>query len=192
MNAIECLRKNAVEFNVLCVLSRANVAQPRQLYAFFRSLGIDYIQYIPLAEFDGLGQPCRSPLRPRSMAGSFARRSTCGGRTAGACTSAISRTSPKPWPAAAGHMHHARNLRQLCGGGVQRRRLPVRFFRGARMEAGQRQSGFMPEIARPNEGASSPPTRPFRIPRAKSASINRSVTAAVPSTAMTAIANSAT
>ena len=64
MNAIECLRKNAVEFNVLCVLSRANVAQPRQLYAFFRSLGIDYIQYIPLAEFDGLGQPLPFTITP--------------------------------------------------------------------------------------------------------------------------------
>ena len=48
MNAIECLKKNGVELNVLCVLSRANVAKPRELYRFFRSLGIDNIQYIPL------------------------------------------------------------------------------------------------------------------------------------------------
>jgi uncharacterized protein len=64
MNGIERLKKNAVEFNVLCVLSRANVAQPRELYAFFRSLGIDYIQYIPLAEFDGLGQPLPFTITP--------------------------------------------------------------------------------------------------------------------------------
>ena len=64
MNAIECLKKNGVELNVLCVLSRANVAKPRELYRFFRSLGIDYIQYIPLSEFDGLGQPMPFTITP--------------------------------------------------------------------------------------------------------------------------------
>ena len=64
MNAIECLKKNAVEFNVLCVLNRANVAKPRELYGFFRSLEIEYIQYIPLAEFDGLGQPMPFTITP--------------------------------------------------------------------------------------------------------------------------------
>lgn len=64
MSAIECLKKNGVELNVLCVLSRANVAQPRELYRFFGSLGIDYIQYIPLAEFNGLGQPMPFTITP--------------------------------------------------------------------------------------------------------------------------------
>ena len=64
MKAIECLKKNGVEINVLCVLSRANVAKPRELYRFFRSLEIDYIQYIPLAEFDGLGQPMPFTITP--------------------------------------------------------------------------------------------------------------------------------
>jgi len=56
-HAIELLRKHDVEFNVLCVLSQANVGKARDVYRFFRSLGIDFIQYIPLSEFDGLGQP---------------------------------------------------------------------------------------------------------------------------------------
>jgi uncharacterized protein len=55
MAGIETLKKNRVEFNILCVLSQANVEKPRELYKFFRGLGIDNIQYIPLAEFDGLG-----------------------------------------------------------------------------------------------------------------------------------------
>ena len=64
MHSIECLRKNGVEFNVLCVLSRANVAQPRELYRFFRSVGIDHIQYIPLSEFDALGEPMPYTITP--------------------------------------------------------------------------------------------------------------------------------
>lgn len=64
MNAIECLGKNGVEFNVLCVLSRANVAEPRELYRFYRSLRIDNIQYIPLAEFNALGEPMPFTITP--------------------------------------------------------------------------------------------------------------------------------
>jgi uncharacterized protein len=64
MRGIECLKKNRVEFNVLCVLSQANVGQPRELYRFFRELGIDYIQYIPLAEFDGAGNPLPYTVLP--------------------------------------------------------------------------------------------------------------------------------
>lgn len=64
MNAIECLKKNGVDFNVLCVLSRANVAKPRELYRFYRSLGIDHLQYIPLSEFDALGEPMPYTITP--------------------------------------------------------------------------------------------------------------------------------
>ena len=57
MHGIEVMKKHSVEFNALCVLNQANVGKARELYQFFRSLHIDYIQYIPLSEFDGLGQP---------------------------------------------------------------------------------------------------------------------------------------
>jgi uncharacterized protein len=56
MQSVELLQKEKVEFNILCVLSKANVGHPVELYRFFRSLGVQHIQYIPLAEFDGLGQ----------------------------------------------------------------------------------------------------------------------------------------
>jgi uncharacterized protein len=52
MRGIEVLQKHKVEFNVLCVLNRANVEKPKEVYKFFRGLGIEYIQYIPLSEFD--------------------------------------------------------------------------------------------------------------------------------------------
>ena len=64
MAGIETLKKNRVEFNILCVLSQANVEKPRELYKFFRSLGIDNIQYIPLAEFDGLGNALPFTITP--------------------------------------------------------------------------------------------------------------------------------
>ena len=55
IQSVELLKLNKVEFNILCVLSTANVEKPKELYRFYRSLGIDNIQFIPLAEFDGLG-----------------------------------------------------------------------------------------------------------------------------------------
>lgn len=57
VQSIELLQKNKVEFNILCVLSQANVGKAKELYRFYRSLGIDNVQYIPLAEFDAAGNP---------------------------------------------------------------------------------------------------------------------------------------
>jgi len=57
MESVELLKKEKVEFNILCVLSQANVGKPKEIYRFFRSLGIDNVQYIPLAEFDSEGKP---------------------------------------------------------------------------------------------------------------------------------------
>ncbi len=64
MRGIEAMKKHNVEFNVLCVLSQANVEKPREVYKFFRSLGIGHIQYIPLAEFDNLGNPLPFTITP--------------------------------------------------------------------------------------------------------------------------------
>jgi uncharacterized protein len=60
VNGVERLKKNGVQFNVLCVLSQANVAEPEKVYRFFRSLGVDHIQYIPLSDHDSAG--CRLPF----------------------------------------------------------------------------------------------------------------------------------
>ncbi|HBY64538.1 MAG TPA: anaerobic sulfatase maturase [Solibacterales bacterium] len=54
---ISLLQREKVEFNALCVLSQANVGKPREVYRFLRGLGIDNMQFIPLAEFDGEGNP---------------------------------------------------------------------------------------------------------------------------------------
>jgi len=64
MRGVEALRRNKVEFNVLCVVSQANVGQARALYEWFRRGGFDFIQYIPLAEFDAHGAPLLFALAP--------------------------------------------------------------------------------------------------------------------------------
>jgi uncharacterized protein len=61
---IELLQKEKVEFNILCVLNQGNVGRPRELYRFFRSLGIENLQFIPLAEFDGNGNPLPFTITP--------------------------------------------------------------------------------------------------------------------------------
>ena len=64
MQGIEVLRKHKVDFNILCVVSQANVHQPRKLYDWFKREGFDFIQYIPLAEFDKEGNPLPFALTP--------------------------------------------------------------------------------------------------------------------------------
>ncbi len=57
LQSLELLQQNKVEFNILCVLSQANVGRPNELYKFFRGLGVEHMQFIPLAEFDAVGNP---------------------------------------------------------------------------------------------------------------------------------------
>lgn len=65
MKSIERMRKHRVDFNALCVLSQANVEKPKEVYRFFRSLGIDYLQFIPLAEFSATGERQHSAITPK-------------------------------------------------------------------------------------------------------------------------------
>ena len=64
MHGIDTLRKHKVEFNALCVLSQANVEKPRELYRFYKDIGIDNIQFIPLAEFHPDGSPMPFTVTP--------------------------------------------------------------------------------------------------------------------------------
>jgi uncharacterized protein len=56
MQSIRLMQKEKVEFNCLVVVSQANVGKAREVYRFFRSIGVDNLQYIPLSEFDENGQ----------------------------------------------------------------------------------------------------------------------------------------
>jgi uncharacterized protein len=64
MKGVEVSNKHGVEFNALCVVSQANVRHAAEIYRFFRSQGIEYLQYIPLSEFDGLGEPLPFTITP--------------------------------------------------------------------------------------------------------------------------------
>jgi uncharacterized protein len=57
VESVELLQKNNVPFNILCVLSSANVGNAKGLYQFFKGLGVNHLQFIPLAEFDSEGRP---------------------------------------------------------------------------------------------------------------------------------------
>jgi uncharacterized protein len=65
MQSIELMKKQQVEFNVLCVLSQANVDRPREVYRFFRSVGVENLQFIPLAEFGPDGSPLPFTVTPQ-------------------------------------------------------------------------------------------------------------------------------
>jgi uncharacterized protein len=64
IQSVELLQKNNLEFNILCVLSQANVGCPQELYRFYRGLGIGHLQFIPLAEFDLQGNPLPFTISP--------------------------------------------------------------------------------------------------------------------------------
>lgn len=64
MQGIEIMQQEKVDFNVLCVLSQSNVHKPREIYKFFRSIGVQYMQFIPLAEFHADGSPMPFTITP--------------------------------------------------------------------------------------------------------------------------------
>ncbi|HEV3330111.1 MAG TPA: anaerobic sulfatase maturase [Bryobacteraceae bacterium] len=57
MDAVALLQREQVEFNILAVVSQANVRRALEMYRFFRGLGLEYFQFIPLVEFRPDGQP---------------------------------------------------------------------------------------------------------------------------------------
>lgn len=50
MRGVERLKKHGVEFNTLTVVHRANSQQPLAVYRFLKSIGSQFLQFIPLVE----------------------------------------------------------------------------------------------------------------------------------------------
>lgn len=46
--AFELLRKFQVQTDVLCVVHKLNVRQPTAVYRFFKELGVEYLQFLPI------------------------------------------------------------------------------------------------------------------------------------------------
>lgn len=57
IRGLEALRRHNVEYNVLTLVSRANVDRPREVYRYLCDLGVEYHQYIPCVEFEEDGTP---------------------------------------------------------------------------------------------------------------------------------------
>jgi uncharacterized protein len=56
MNAADMMRKYQVEFNILCVISKANVNRVKEVFNFFIDNGFFYLQFIPALEVDEQGK----------------------------------------------------------------------------------------------------------------------------------------
>jgi uncharacterized protein len=50
MQGLELLKKHSVEFNTLTVVNRVNSQSPLEVYRFLKSIGSQYLQFIPLVE----------------------------------------------------------------------------------------------------------------------------------------------
>jgi uncharacterized protein len=50
MRGLELLKKHGVEFNTLTVVNRANSQQPLEVYRFLKTIGSQFMQFIPLVE----------------------------------------------------------------------------------------------------------------------------------------------
>jgi uncharacterized protein len=50
MRGLELLKKHGVEFNVLACVNEESAGRPRDVYRFFKSNGVRFIQFIPIVE----------------------------------------------------------------------------------------------------------------------------------------------
>ncbi|MFQ5749130.1 MAG: SPASM domain-containing protein, partial [Planctomycetota bacterium] len=74
LRGLHILQRHGVPFNVLTTVHRGNGSHPREVYRFFRGLGVEFMQFIPIVErLEGVplgGVPDRPPeelVSPRSV-----------------------------------------------------------------------------------------------------------------------------
>ncbi len=73
LQKVNLMRKHRVEFNILTLLTDANIRQPDELYAFFRSQDFSWLQFIPCFEHD----PVSGDPQPYSISGADLGRFYC-------------------------------------------------------------------------------------------------------------------
>jgi uncharacterized protein len=56
MRGLELLQRHRVEFNTLTVVNRINSQAPLEVYRFLKSIGSQYLQFIPLVERAAIGE----------------------------------------------------------------------------------------------------------------------------------------
>jgi uncharacterized protein len=74
LQKVNLFRKHRVEFNILALLTDANIGRPRELYAFFRTHDFNWLQFIPCFEHDPhTGDPMPYAINGADL-GKFYRR----------------------------------------------------------------------------------------------------------------------
>jgi len=73
IKGIDILKRHHVPFNILTLVTQANVDQAHKIYHYLKRLGIFYHQYIPCVEFDAKGN-----LLPFAITGEQWGRFLCG------------------------------------------------------------------------------------------------------------------
>jgi len=68
MRGLELLKQHRVEFNTLTVVNRINSQSPLEVYRFLKSIGSQYLQFIPLVERAATGGTLAEPQPPRDPA----------------------------------------------------------------------------------------------------------------------------
>jgi len=63
VRGIRYLQKHQVEFNILCVVNEHNAQKPLEIYNYIKSLGVEFMQFIPIVEHFGDGEA----VSPRSV-----------------------------------------------------------------------------------------------------------------------------
>jgi uncharacterized protein len=64
MNAAKLLQHNDVQFNILCVISKANVNRIKEVYRFFLDHQFYHLQFIPALEIDKEGNKASFSITP--------------------------------------------------------------------------------------------------------------------------------
>lgn len=64
MKGMEALKRNNVEFNVLTLVTSANIQEPLLIYNYLKDLGVLYHQYIECVEFDKDGRLNEFAVQP--------------------------------------------------------------------------------------------------------------------------------
>jgi uncharacterized protein len=60
LHAFSLLKRHRVSFDVLCVVHAANVRRPGAVYRFFRDIGVEFLQFLPLVRPDAASVPGES------------------------------------------------------------------------------------------------------------------------------------
>ena len=68
LRALRLMQEMGVEFNVLCVVNDATAGRAREIYAYFRDLGVRHMQFIPCVESDpATRQPASYSVSPAAF-----------------------------------------------------------------------------------------------------------------------------